>query len=380
MPRLRFSADDDAAFHAAKLALLAEFEPWSDEHWGRSDGGLAADAGTFLDWRWAYSNGVLDDYRVDDVDEFLLEWCPAKMAVSPASAVGLCRALQAFVEFMSVTGRLQGGAAAAARLMAHLDDLVPAVYEAMGDESRFGFTKSLFASAGFDDPPETSEELERMMSERVEAFNALPFEERRAATDRFFAPDLVDLPFVYIPPSPDAVELAAMGAPVLSTFEALREYLGEGGRRLTDKGNVKVADARELVTLLGTGEELEEQFGDTVFKKRSSKQLLRLSFLVDLARESGAVRRDRGRLVPVKRWSTVPVVERAERIYATMIELGPLWSQRGNYGVYGDYHQLLEDGIPFWLAPLLADGAERDVDEIVGLATYAHAGAPALRG
>ena len=43
---------------------------------------LVSDVGVFLDWRYRYSNGVLDQFAHSDVTEFLLERRPRKVARS----------------------------------------------------------------------------------------------------------------------------------------------------------------------------------------------------------------------------------------------------------------------------------------------------------
>lgn len=62
--QLRFGADDGDAFSSAKRQLIEEFRPWADEHDGADDGSLAADAETFLSWRFDDPTGDLE--RADD--------------------------------------------------------------------------------------------------------------------------------------------------------------------------------------------------------------------------------------------------------------------------------------------------------------------------
>lgn len=368
MSQLAFGPDDEDEFHAARDRLLEEFESWLDESRDEADGELVADAGVFVDWRWGYSSGELDRYDDADIAEFLLEWCPRKVSAPQEFATGMCAAVEAFIEFMSATGRLEGGASRAARLMALVDELAPTAYDAMGDESKFGMAKSVFGGFALQDLPESPEELQALLDQRMEEFNALPFEERRRQTDGHIAPRaprVVELPFVHVPPSAAEIERSARVSPAVAKFEALREYLGESGRALTEKGNLRLADARELVKLLDSGDEFDPAYEGTVDKTRSSEQLPRLTFLVEWALACKVVRRVKGRLVPVKSWAEMPPVARAERAYAALLELGPLRGLHRRSSWLDNVHEMLDDGIPHWLSTLLPAEAEREFDELV---------------
>ncbi|MGH9135190.1 MAG: hypothetical protein ACRDZZ_14725 [Ilumatobacteraceae bacterium] len=371
MPDLTFDVDHEDEFHAARDLLIEEFEAWLEANRAPADADLAGDAGVFLDWRWSYSSGELDRYDDADVAEFLLEWCPRKVSAPPEAATGLCRSVAAFLEFMSATGRLEGGPARAARLMTLAADLAPEVYEAMGDSTKFGMAKSMFAGMDLDRLPESIDDLQAVLDQRMAEFNALPFEERRRRTDPFFTPPepkVFELPFVHVPPDPADVARSAEAAPIVAKFDALRRHLGESGRALTQKGNLKLADARALVDLLDTGDTFDPEWGGRIEKTRSSERLRYLTFLIDWAIECRAVRRVKGRLVPVKAWASKPVVGRAERAYAALIALGPLWTF-GRYSSWQDRtDQLLDDGIPHWLSMLLPANAEIPFDAYVEIA------------
>jgi hypothetical protein len=94
---------------------------------------------------------------------------------------------------------------------------------------------------------------------------------------------------------PESERLAAVrAAPVMQQLRTLAEYCTSPGRKLTQKGNLQLVDARHLVDALDTGDDLE--LGG-VRKLRSSDQLPWLSRIVDLALEVGVVHRQQGRLV-----------------------------------------------------------------------------------
>jgi hypothetical protein len=224
--QLRFGPDDLDAFGAVKRQLLDEFRPWADERYGAGDGSLVADADTFLSWRVNYSTGDLSRFTPEDAEEFLLDWAPRKFAVGPEEAPVLCRAVQAMVEFLAVTERLQGGVRSAAQVMMHVDDLVDDVADALADDRNFGLGKALGALHLFGDDgnelPDLGslmadgdldlDELQAALEQRMEAFNSLPFEQRRALTDAAFAmpePEPVELPFTFVPPPESEVDASA---------------------------------------------------------------------------------------------------------------------------------------------------------------------------
>jgi hypothetical protein len=74
------------------------------------------------------------------------------------------------------------------------------------------------------------------------------------------------------------------------------EWLGPG-RRVTAKGNLGVADAKELVAVLGTGDRVDSSYGREV-RTRTADDLPGVSLLVRLAEAADVVRREGSRLVP----------------------------------------------------------------------------------
>ena len=376
MARLRFGPDDEAEFFATRDRLLEEYGGWLRESRGAAVPGdgrdLAADATVLLDWRWGYSSGELDRFEPADMHEFLVEWCPRKVSAPPEFIGDIAAAAKGFVEFMAATGRLEGGASSAARSMVAIDELIPDAMQAMADPSNFGMAKSLFGGS-FPDPDElgSEAELQAYLERRMEEFNALPFEERKALTDPSFdpTPTLRELPFVHVPPSPEAVETSAAETPVLELFERLRTHLGERGAPLTTKGNLKLDDARALVGLLGTDDVVDPEFGDRTFRTSSSEELEELTFLVDWAKDAGAVRVVKGRMLPVKAWAGRSTLDNAERCFEQLVEPGPLFRRFRFSSFLDDLNDLLDSGVLHWLTMLLAPGAEIPFDAFVEIAT-----------
>jgi hypothetical protein len=97
------------------------------------------------------------------------------------------------------------------------------------------------------------------------------------------------------------------------------------GRKLTQTGRLRLADARELVELLGTGDRLDPEIGGRVFRTKSSDELRELTTIVEWAKASRLARVVNGRIVPVKK--NAVLVDRPDELWNRMFEtfgqLGP---------------------------------------------------------
>jgi hypothetical protein len=92
-------------------------------------------------------------------------------------------------------------------------------------------------------------------------------------------------------PAPEEFTAAAEASRVVTQFRALAQWLGPDGRALTPAKNISRADARELVTLLGTGEE--------GLRFRSAAELPGLNLVVTWALRARIIRQQGTRLLPV---------------------------------------------------------------------------------
>jgi hypothetical protein len=101
----------------------------------------------------------------------------------------------------------------------------------------------------------------------------------------------------------------------------LRTFLGwvGKGRALTQTGRVRLADARELVGLLDTGDPVEQR--EATSRVSSSAELPVLTAVVEWAKQSRLVRVSRGRLVPVKK--NAVLLDRPLELWARMLEAFP---------------------------------------------------------
>ena len=381
----------DPDYLASDRKLLDEFASWLDAGGETEPDAIVGDADVFTFWRRVHSTGVLDAFDEDDIVEFLLEWCPRKYVADPER---LCASVGKFLEFLGETDRMVGGHTRGEALSTLANRLTPTTRAAMANPEDRGMTKMVFRHPMVNPPgkPRYSELLAQGVSEaklnaelerRIAAYQALPSDEREALVvealvDEAFddEPEVepIELPFVYIPPPPAEVEAAAAAAPLLGKIEALREYLGESGKPLTERGNVKLVDGRALIELLDTGDQLEMEFDDHTYRKNTTERLPGLKSIVNIAKEAGAVRVHNRRLVPVKSWSRRSPTERATATYRAIIALGALGSRGGTYELFDTVDDVLDGGTVHWLAGLLDPDVEADFDRIVAAAE------PVLRG
>jgi hypothetical protein len=138
--------------------------------------------------------------------------------------------------------------------------------------------------------------------------------------------------------------------PALRQLRELTLWVGDG-RTLTQTGRIRLADARELVALLGTRDELDPMNGR--FRTTSSADLPELTLLVEWAKACGLVRVARGRLLAVKK-------------HAGLLGDPPrLWDRM--FDVFGRLgHALCPDG---WAESFLRDEFEHTIDGLL-LVTY----------
>ena len=96
------------------------------------------------------------------------------------------------------------------------------------------------------------------------------------------------------------LEIAAANAPLNRQVRSFLAWLGEG-RKLTQTGRIGLADARYLVEFLGTGDQIDPEIGDRVFKTQSSEELANLTRVAEWAKAARLVRVTGTKLVPVKK-------------------------------------------------------------------------------
>lgn len=379
---LTFAPEDETEFLEVKRVLLDELHTElaasdalnADQAAERVEG-----AGVFVEWRFNDSNGDLSTFTVADLDEYLLGWVPRTFSAPPGSAHGICMAVADFVVQMASRHRLTDASDGIDQLISRTYQLVDDVEAAMTDPSNFGMAKSLFAVplayadgnalpdiaalvAGGADP--SSPEMRALMQQRIDAFNDLACEERKAITDRQMegvsAARIrpVKLPFTYVPPTDADVDTSARESKLVAMVDALRDDVGTAGIEVNQGGNLRPADAEQLVELLQIGDEWEHDSPpeDETGSPRSSSKVRWLSFVYDVAVEAGALNQLDTKVTLAPEWLELPIVERATEIIQAALDIGLVSS-----AVYWEHDRVitrtLEGGIPHWLARAFPEGS-----------------------
>lgn len=320
--------DEDDRFDAWRAELVSDFERSLPQARSELD---PNDLGLLLDWKRSSGGGDLRRWRRSDVEQFLLDWCPAKLSASAEDVASLPAAVGLAISFLGDRGLIGPGSESVSTIARHAVGLQRRFMTAMADPSTFGMAKSLFA--GLDLGP--GELTQANLDAAVARFNTLPEPERRARTGggppAAHAPDdLVIGPVVV--PDERTLRQAALASPAMQGFVALGDYFAAPGRQLTATGNLRLADARALVDLLGTGDAFHDRAttargGGT----RSASQLPALDHWKWWATQTGVLRPVRGRLVAVEAWrgrarkDPLGVLLRAFQLLA---DVGPLRSER----------------------------------------------------
>lgn len=386
--RLTFGEDDEEQFFETRDELLDEIEQTLGEEGRPTDDSadIVGSISVFLDWRWNYSSGQLDRWSVGDVDEFLIDWLPRKYSAPPEAGAEMCSAVADFFVHMGARERLVGGLDRAAALVARAYELSDTVVDAMGDPSNFGMAKSMFAAdlsdgdgnpladigallesgVDSDDPA-----FKALMQERMDAFNALPFDERKQITDRSMAPLVpptrrIRIPVVDMPPTIDDVERSAADSRLLRMVDELVDYVGTKGVGVTQAGNLRLADAEQLVKLLGTDDVWARTlpWSGEPAPVRTSTDLAQLTLVFDVAEGAGAFVRLKTKVKVDPEWLEMSVPQRAQQLVDSLLDLGPV-SAGARWEIFFQVASLVEDGIPHWLSMALPEGAEIETEPFV---------------
>ncbi len=263
--RMRFSAEDDefGEFREAAAELVDRFAAWVRRHDVPAD---PSDVQILLEWRYSYADGVLDVWTRADVEEFLLEWCPRKVSAEPDDVAGLPGSIAGWVDFLAHDGLLATGSDSPSVIREFCGGITTRFRAEMADPGNFGMAKSLLGGGEWTASP-------------------------------------VRLPASVGPvriPRPEEIAEVVRDGNALPAARALAQFCAAPGRKLTAKGNLRLADARELVALLGTGD--DPDLGE-VRTLQSAEQLPGVSTWVAIGLAAGVVRRHNGRLVAVARFA-----------------------------------------------------------------------------
>jgi hypothetical protein len=295
--RMRFEAGAEEEFEAACGLLVARLVRWAGEQGLLVDGFMAEAA---LDYRHrATVDGRLGLWEPRHVEELLLSWLPEQVTELPgeerADALGTLRAL---LRYLHAAQLADPRGPALQDSLAAVDAAAERYPAAMADRTRWGLAKfwaMTAAEQGVDvlDGAALQRFAERAQrGEVVYDQQALDAIMERGLTGRALSSVARAEPQLPVALPPD-VELRrrAESSAIVAQLRGLAEWAGRDGRAVTAAGRLRMADAGEVVDVLGTGDKAEGV--------RSSADLPRLGLLVEWAKKARLVRVAKGRLYAV---------------------------------------------------------------------------------
>ena len=155
---MTFDGEDERAYFARRDELCTRFAEWAQHERSAAD---ASDVELLLDWKWGYGDGHLDRFDACDVEEFLLGWCPRKLASPPELIAGIPDSVAAYVDFLAQE-RLLAPDCSAVAVRRACTDLAPRFRREMADPANFGMAKSLLGGLDDSDPNALLERLAQL--------------------------------------------------------------------------------------------------------------------------------------------------------------------------------------------------------------------------
>jgi len=312
--RTCFEPEEAEEFESAKDLLARRCLAWADEHGLRADEAMLAAA---LDARHRSRDGRLAHWDTRQVRRFLLEWIPRHLVAEPDALAGAPESLLTLLRYLAASGLRDPRSASLAELEAAVAEAEAEYPAALADPTRQGIAK-FWAQTALDngivlDNDRAAARFQREVAagriqvdaDVLDSLLKAEFTGPGAHDERAFSQNPVALP--------PGAELAAEAArsEIVRQLTALTGWVGKEGRPLTKAGNLRLADARELAALLGTGEQ--------DLRVRSSIEMPRMGLLLAWAKKTGLVRVRKERLVPVAK--AAPVLRDPEALWRRAFEM-----------------------------------------------------------
>ncbi len=318
--RTRYEIEDTDGYLAARELLLRRCGSWA----AANDRALSLPlAGALLDSRHFSPDGRLGYWTPSQVHRALLEWIPGKVTAPQEDLLAAPETLRSLLRYLDATGLRDPRGAATAENEAAIDAAAKEFGAAIADQGRYGLAKTAVLSAGYGDAgmrlPDGLASFLHRPEEDLPTFDAAKLED--LLERQLMLPGLGhDRTYPQLPvrlPAWEELADAAERSTVVGQFRALAAWLGPKGRVLTPAKNIRPADARELIALLGTGDE--------GLKFHSAAELPGLNLVVSWALKARLIRRQGTRLLPVAKAS--PLLADAEalwqRAFEAAFDIGP---------------------------------------------------------
>ncbi|MDQ1017399.1 hypothetical protein [Streptomyces afghaniensis] len=297
--RMRFEAGAEEEFEAACGLLVDRLVRWAGEQGLPVDGFMAEAA---LDYRHrATADGRLGLWEPRHVEELLLCWLPETFTELPGEERGDApRTLRTLLSYLHAARLADPRGPALEDSLAAVDAVAELYPGAMADRTRWGLAKfwaMTAAEQGVDvlDGAALQRFAERAQRGEV-AYDQQALDtvmERRLTGRALSGVTRAEPQLPVVLPPDDELRRRAEASTIVGQLRGLAEWAGRDGRAVTAAGRLRMADARELVDVLGTGDKAEGV--------RSSADLPRLGLLVEWAKKARLVRVAKGRLYAVAR-------------------------------------------------------------------------------
>ena len=286
-----FGPDDHEAFERARDRLIEDFVAWGGE-------GFERVAEQVLVLKWGNLDGNLLNWSPADLDEVLFGLYPAKVLLDAEAIADVPPGFASFLRFLA--GRRPENSPPFEVLAEYVELSASRFISAMNDEDNWSFGKRMWSTASAEGVELSDEDA---IGRWMEDFNSRTLGERDQILGRLPAPGdgLLRAVFGSMPPvvlSPDD-ELRTLAADtvLVRRLTALVHYVGDG-RAITDRGNLKLTDGKELVDMLGTDDRFDEQIGDRTFKTKSSEELSGVDWTYRIALEALMLETEGTKLLP----------------------------------------------------------------------------------
>jgi hypothetical protein len=295
--RMRFEAGAEEEFEAGCGLLVDRLVRWAGERGLPVDGFLAEVA---LEYRHrATADGRLGLWEPRHVEELLLSWLPEQVTELPGEERGDAPGtLRTLLRFLHAAQLADPRGPALDESLAAVDAVGEEYPAAMADRTRWGLAKfwaMTAAEQGVDvlDGAALQRFAERAQhGEVVYDQQALDAVMERRLTGRALAGVVRAEPQLPVVLPPDGeLRRRVEDSAVVAQLRGLAEWVGRDGCAVTATGRLRIADARGLVEVLSTGDQVEGV--------RSSADLPRLGLLVEWAKKARLVRVAKGRLYAV---------------------------------------------------------------------------------
>ncbi|MEW9555146.1 hypothetical protein [Nonomuraea sp. NPDC050783] len=314
--RTWFEPDEAEEFEATKDLLIRRCVTWAEEHGHPVDDLLLSAA---VDARHESRDGRLAYWDEAGIRFFLLRYVPYAVTAAREELERAPEVLRTYLRYLDVTGLRDPRGATLAEAEGIIEG-ARAEYAAALDDPTLRGLATFWAHTALEQGvdltvPGAFERFKRDLDA-----GRVPYDEQvldQIVEKRFLHGGIGEerafpQPPVSLPPASELTEAAARSR-IVQRLIALAGWVGEDGRVLTGAGNLRVADAREVSALLGTGEER--------LRVRSATDLPQLNLLLAWARKVRLLRVSKGRLLRVAK--AAPLLRDPEALWRRAFEVLP---------------------------------------------------------